>query len=462
MRHGTMNSRRFPLLVTVLTILLIALSGCSRKTDEPPVDIKTTYYTCPMHPQIIRDKPGTCPICNMDLVPVEDGEDHGGYETPQETGQEHDLEGSSAITPNASGRRADRPVVRIDPAVARNMGVRTETVARRPLSALLRLDGRVVPEEGKVYSVTARVAGYAEKVRANATGQSVRKGETLVELYSPDVVITQERLLQSLDRGRDESYARTRERLINWDVAESFVLRIEKTGKVERRFPILTPATGVVLRKSVLEGQNVMPGSELYQIADLSTVWVTARVWQSDLAWVRAGSQASIRLRNLPGKTFTSKVFFVSPELDPATRTAEVRMRLTNTPALDLRPEMFAEVVLTPAPERAESVEGAALAVPAQALIRAGARDVAVISLGDGRYQPREVTTGREAGGWIEILEGVSEGEQIVTSAQFLIDSESNLRGAVERIRAEGQEGSTGTTGTGSGSGTGAGGGHVH
>jgi membrane fusion protein, copper/silver efflux system len=417
------------LLLVVFVTTSALLAGCGKK-DEPPVDTRTTYYTCPMHPQIIQDKPGTCPICNMDLVPVEESEDHEEHGTPQEPGQGDESGGASAITPDASGR----PVVRIDPAVAHNIGVRTETVARRPLVAVLRLDGRVVPEEGKVVSVTARVMGYAEVLRAASSGQTVRKGETLLELYSPDVVITQERLLQSLDRGRDESYARTRERLINWDVPESFIQRIEKTGKVERRFPILSPATGVVLRKNVLEGQNVMPGAELYQIADLSTVWVTARVWQSDLAWVRAGSKASIRLRNLPGRVFESTVFFVSPELDPATRTAGVRLRLANTPALDFRPEMFAEVVLR------DSSKQSALAVPAQALIRAGGRDVAVISLGNSRFQPREVTTGREAGGWIEILEGVSEGDEIVTSAQFLIDSESNLRAVVERLRASGAD----------------------
>jgi Cu(I)/Ag(I) efflux system membrane fusion protein len=375
----------------------------------------------------------------MDLVPVDEGEGHESN-SDQDMGEG----GTSAGPAPAPGRPAERPVVRIDPAVVQNLGVRTETVARRPLSATLRLDGRVVPEEGKVVSVTARVMGYAEVLRAASSGQSVRKGEALLELYSPDVVITQERLLQSLDRGRDESYAMTRERLINWEVPESFVQRIEKTGKVERRFPILSPSSGVILRKSVLEGQIVMPGAELYQIADLSAVWITARVWQSDLAWVRVGSCASIRLRNLPGRVFESSVFFVSPELDPGTRAAEVRMKLVNTPALDLRPEMFAEVTLS------DAFAKPVIAVPAQALIRAGGRDVAVIALGGGRFQPREVTVGREAGGWIEILDGVEEGEIIVTSAQFLIDSESNLRAAVQQLRA------------GDAAPAGEGGGHVH
>lgn len=429
-------------VLTTVLLLVALLSGCSKKAEEPAAEAEKTYYTCPMHPQIIRDAPGTCPICNMDLVPVEEGGDHAGHE-----GMEHDGTEDGATEPAAPGlpeSGGSRPVVRIDPSVARNIGVRTATVARRPLSTALRVDGRVVPEEGRVRSVTARVGGYAEKVRANASGLTVRKDEVLLEVYAPEVVVAQERLLQAgeVPGAAEES----RRRLVNWDVPQSFIKRVERTGRAERLFPVVAPVSGVILRKDVIEGQGLMPGAELYRIADLSTVWVTARVWQADLAWVRPGVKASIRLRNLPGRTFASEVFFVSPELDPATRTAEIRMRVANTPASDLRPEMFAEVVL-------QAAAAPVLAVPAQAMIRAGGRDVAVVALGGGRFQPREVVAGREADGWIEIVEGVEEGEEVVTSAQFLIDSESNLRAAVEALRAEGAATPSAKT---------QGGGHVH
>lgn len=415
-------------VLTTVLLLVAVLSGCSKKAEVPAAETEKTYYTCPMHPQIIRDAPGTCPICNMDLVPVEtgDGDDASGHSDDHE-GDEHP--GDVPATPEIQGSETGSPVVRIDPVVARNIGVRTAIVARRPLATTLRVDGRVVPEEGRVRSVTARVGGYAERVRANASGLTVRKDEVLLEVYAPEVVVAQERLLQAGEvAGAAEE---SRRRLSNWDVPQSFIKRVERAGRAERLFPVVAPVSGVILRKDVIEGQGLMPGAELYRIADLSTAWVTARVWQADLAWVRAGVKASIRLRNLPGRTFASEVFFVAPELDPVTRTAEIRMRVANTPALDLRPEMFAEVVL-------QATAAPVLAVPAQALIRAGGRDVAVVALGGGRFQPREVVAGREAEGWIEIVEGVEEGEEIVTSAQFLIDSESNLRAAVETLRKEG------------------------
>jgi Cu(I)/Ag(I) efflux system membrane fusion protein len=340
--------------------------------------------------------------------------------------------------------------------VVQNIGVRMEKVRRRPLSPEIRLDGKVAADESRVRSVTARVMGYVERLHASVSGQTVRKGRPLFELYSPDLVAAQEEFIQAT-RYRDglsEGAAATlresaenlmqsaRRRLLNWDVPESFLATLEKTGQSVRRVPIPSPLSGVLLRKNVVEGQSVMPGMELFQIADLSRVWVTARVYQADLSAVRIGSPAAIRLRNLPDREFVAKVFFISPEMDPATRTVEIRMEVANTSALDLKPEMFAEVTV------AASGQDSVVAIPEQALIRTGKRDVAVVALGEGRFQPREVRVGRSAGGFAEILEGLEEGEILVTSAQFLIDSESNLRAAVEQLRATGSPAS--------------GGGHVH
>lgn len=418
--------------VAVLMVVVAGVAGCSRTAEEPAVGAETTYYSCPMHPQIIRDQPGTCPICNMDLVPVEDGRGHEGHGHISGDSGEAGDGGNAARAAVPAGAP---PEIRVAASALRILGARTTPVVREAIARALRVDGLVAPDEARVVSVPARVAGYAEVVRVTDPGQTVRRGETLAELYAPDVVVALDRFVRA-GEGTGER-AEARRRLLNWGVSEGFLDGVARSGRVPRRFPVEAPRGGVVLAKNVYEGQSVGEGAELYRIADLSTVWVSARVWQSDLSWVREGARATVRLRNLPGRTFESTVFFVSPELDPATRTAEVRLRLANTPAHDLRPGMLAEVTLhAPA-------DDSALTVPAHALIRAGARDVAVVSLGGGRFRPREVTVGRTADGRAEILAGLAEGEEVVTAAQFLLDSESNLRAAVDRLRAT--EGTDGT-----------------
>ena len=390
---------------------IVGMSACNKEAPQPAVTerAKKNLYQCPMHPHILKDKPGQCPICGMTLVPVD--------------------QGSVADSQSAGGS-----IVRIDPAVVQNIGVRTEPVRRKILSAEIRLDGKVVADESRIKSVTARVMGYVEKLRASITGQPVSQGQVLLELYSPDLLAAQEEFIQAMSAGvSGEVLAKSaRRRLLGWGMPEYFLANLEKNRQSIRRVPLISPIRGVVMRKNVIEGQNVMPGMEMFQIVDLSRVWITARVFQNDLAVVKVGSSAQVRLRNLPGHDFTAKVFFVSPEMDPATRTVEIRMELPNTPSRDLKPEMFAEVVL-----RAPGSDSI-LVVPEQALIRTGNRDVALVALGEGRYQPRDVRVGRSAGGNVEILAGLEEGETLVTSAQFLIDSESNLRAAVEQLRAAG------------------------
>lgn len=364
-------------------------------------------YRCPMHPRILRKEPGSCPICGMTLVPVEDGD---------------------VLNEPAGGEDSAAPIVRVAAATARDIGLRTRRVERGMLARTLRLDGKVVPDESRLRSVTARVGGYAEVVRVQSVGQAVRRGEVLLEMYSPEVAAAQARLLQP------GGEAEARERLANWDVPASFTARVAKTGRTERRFPVIAPGDGVILRREVIAGEAVNPGMELYRTADLSTVWVTARVYAPDLAWIRKGARATLRFPNLPGETFASEVFFVAPEADAATRTVEIRMAVRNTRELDLKPELFAEVTLE------ERISAPTLVVPSRSLIRSGTRTLAVVATGDGRYQPREVVAGREAAGRTEILQGLSEGDEVVEAAQFLVDAESNLRAAVERLRAQGAD----------------------
>src|SRR5690606_25373103 len=219
--------------LVMLLLLAAALSGCGKKAEEPVAEAGKTFYTCPMHPQVIRDAPGTCPICNMDLVPVEDDGDHARHDEADHEGAEHPA--TEPAAPENPGSGTGRPVVRIDPAVARNIGIRTAPVTRRALPASLRVDGIVAPEEGRVRSVTARVDGYAEAVRADATGLAVGKDEVLLEAFAPEVAVAQERLLQAGDA------AASRRRLLNLGVPSSFIARLERTGRIERRFPVVAP-----------------------------------------------------------------------------------------------------------------------------------------------------------------------------------------------------------------------------
>ena len=374
-------------------------------------------YNCAMHPSYISDKPGNCPICGMKLVRM-------GKESPAANG---------ADSMTAAG-------VRIDAATARNMGVRTEPVARRDLASEVRASARLRVDEGRVAVVNSRVAGYAEKLFADVTGQAVSKGGPLLELYSPDLAAAQEEYLQAVryargagaaeGTGAGELVESAKRRLGNWGVPAEALRALEGGGPVPRTLAIPSPVTGVVLEKHIVKGQSVSPGMPLYTLADLSRVWAVANVYQSDLAMVRLGGEAEVELNHLPGKPFRGRIVFVSPVLDSGSRTAEVRVEVANTAALDLKPEMFGTVILK-GPARK-----AVLAVPEQAIIRSGRRNLAIVAAGNGVFEPREVMLGAGSGGYVEVTQGLSEGDALVVSSQFLIDSESNLKAAVRRLQA--------------------------
>lgn len=341
-------------------------------------------------------------------------------------------------TAQSSGR------VRIDPITVQNMGVQIQTVERMKLAKDIRTTGKITVDESRYSAVNARVMGWVEKLHVDVTGQRVRKGQALLEIYSPDLVSTQEEYLQAIrymnslgaDAGEDarksarQLVESSRRRLRNWEITEAQIQALEKQGTARNTLALHAPADGIVLEKRVVEGQNVMPGMELYKLADLSKVWVVANVYQSDLAVVRLGAQADIELSYLPGRNFQGKVTFVSPILDPESKTAEVRIEVANTASLDLKPEMFATVVL----RSAAPIE--AVAIPEQAIIRSGRRNIAVVAVGGGYFEPRELKLGQAAEGYVQVLEGLVEGEKLVVSSQFLIDSESNLKAAIRQMQA--------------------------
>ena len=333
--------------------------------------------------------------------------------------------------------------VTIDPATVQNIGVKTAAVERRILHRTLRTVGRVDYDETRMTDVNTKIAGWVEKLFVDYTGQMVGKGEPLLQIYSPELVAAQEEFLTAVDyserlragaegdalAGARDLRSASLQRLRYWDISDRQIEALRETGKVRRTMTVHSPQQGTVVHKGVFDGQHIARGQHLYRIAELSQVWVYADIYEYELPWVREGQEAEVELSYLPGKTFTGKVTYVYPFLEAKTRTVKVRMAFPN-PDLELKPEMYANVTIR-SPLPAESV----VAVPVQAVIHSGPRYVAVVSLGEGRFQPRDIRVGAEADGFYEVLEGLREGERIVTSAQFLIDSESNLKAAVGSMR---------------------------
>ena len=319
-------------------------------------------------------------------------------------------------------------IVRISPARMQMLGVRTEEVAMRPaLTRTIRATGTLQFNERRLATITTKAAGWIERLTVAATGDPVRQGEVLAELYAPDLVAAeQEYLVACAHAGCAHNGLASLQRLRALDVPDDEIARLRKTGKVSRRIAVEAPADGVVIEKLVQEGMRIEPGQALYKTADLRDVWLIADVQEQDLGLIRAGQKAEAQFIAFPGKSFEGTVEFIYPSLSPETRTARVRIVIPN-PDAALRAAMYASVeIAVPAADKPM------LAVPTSAVIDSGARQVVLIDRGEGRFEPRPVRLGTQASDWIEVIDGVKAGEKVVTSANFLIDAESNLRAALQ------------------------------
>ena len=317
------------------------------------------------------------------------------------------------------------------------LGVRDEAAAPRVLSRTLRALGTIEVDERAQRTVAPRFEGWIERLHVNATGQFVKRGQSLMEVYSPDLVAVQQEYLvairgvAALKDADPEMQANMRnlvegsmQRLRNWDIAEEELARLRSEGRPRNTLTLRSPASGVVLEKSAVQGMRFMPGEMLYRIADLSSVWLLAEVFEQDLGAVRAGQAAKVRVNAYPDKVFDGKVAFVYPTVNAETRTARVRIELANRGSL-LKPDMYANVELATG-ERAPR-----LAVPDSAVIDSGTRRIVLVRRGEGLFEPREVKLGLRGDGYVEVSEGIKEGELVVVSANFLIDAESNLKAAL-------------------------------
>ncbi len=318
------------------------------------------------------------------------------------------------------------------------LGVRTEAVSTRALTRTVMAVSTVQADERRLHTIAPRFDGWIERLYVNSTGQAVRKGDALMEVYSPDLVTAQQEYLiawkglQSVAEGGPEIRAAMQrlaegalQRLRNWDISETEIRLLQQEGKARQYVTLRSTASGVVLEKPSIQGKRFMAGEVLYQIADLSSVWVLADVFEQDLATVRPGQAAKIRVDAYPDKEFNGRITFIYPTVTAETRTAKVRIELGNGQGL-LKPAMYARVEIA-----SGRGKGAVLAVPDSAVLDTGTRQVVLVDLGEGRFDPRAVKLGTRADGYAEVLEGVKAGETVVVSANFLIDAESNLKAAL-------------------------------
>ncbi len=399
------------------------------------------YYTCPMHPQVKQDQPGNCPICGMKLVKREDkpegtatGTSMSGerkplyWYDPMKPDQHFDQPGKSPfmdmeLVPKYAGDdrmgTASGTIVVIDPRMAQNLGMRTASVKLGTFWQRVDAVGSVVVDENRIAVVEARAAGWVERLDVRAVGDTVRAGQVVAGIYSPELLAAQEELAlaQTLNDSTLIVAAQTRLKLLN----------SSSNGRPQRQTLITAPQSGVVVELAVRQGAQVTPGMPLMKLADLSKVWIMVEVPEAQAAWVVDGRPAEARLKGLPGKVFEGNVDYVYPLLDTQTRTLRARLAFDNADGA-LKPGMYAEVVVF------GGAKSDVTLVPSEAVIRTGSRSVVLVAEAEGRYRPVEVTLGAERGDEIIVVAGLEAGQQVVVSGQFLIDSEASLLGAYNRM----------------------------
>jgi Cu(I)/Ag(I) efflux system membrane fusion protein len=431
-------------------------STVSEEATETGADSTKQLYTCGMHPQIIQEGPGNCPICGMKLTPVK-GTSASSEAKP--TGERKIKYWKSSMDPTYVSDKQGKdqmgmdliPVyedqvqegaISIDPVTVQNMGIRTAMVEEKELTRTIRTVGNVDYNEELLYTVNTKISGWIEKLYVENTGDPVKKGQPLLEIYSPELVSTQQEYLTALKnfqqlkdspypetrKGAEELLKSTKQRLLYWDISEGQIDQLEKSGEVKKTMILYSPANGVVTEKNVIEGTAVSMGSELYKIADLSTVWVLAKIYEYELPYIKIGQMAQIELSYFPGEVLSGKISYIYPYLNQGTRDVKVRIELPN-PELKLKPDMYSSVTI------ASTLPGKSLVIPEEAVIHSGKREIVFVDAGGGKYSPREVVTGASGeGSVVEVKSGLMPDEMVVVSAQFMLDSESKTQEAIKKM----------------------------
>ncbi|HFQ4950246.1 efflux RND transporter periplasmic adaptor subunit [Vibrio vulnificus] len=372
-----------------------AMAATDNKASHEPL-----YWVAPMDPNYKRDKPGKSPM-GMDLIPV----------------YADDLAGAN-----------DKPgTVKIDPSVENNLGVKTAAVELAKLSPRIETVGYIAFDESQLWQTNVRVSGWVEKLYINAVGEQVKKGEVLFTLYSPELVKAQEELLNAKRTGRDGLVKGATERLLSLGVDREQINQVIRRGKASQTIEIKALANGVIASLNIREGGYLSPAQAVISAGPLNEVWVDAEVFERQAHWLTNGSQASMTLDALPGKAWQGEVDYVYPILDPKTRTLRMRLKFAN-PNGELKPNMFANITLQPVSD------SEVLTVPKSSVIRSGGMTRVVLAEGEGKYRSARIETGREADDKVEVLQGLKQGARIVTSAHFMLDSESSQSADLSRI----------------------------
>jgi Cu(I)/Ag(I) efflux system membrane fusion protein len=466
-------TRKRKFLLSGLLALALVLSGgayyawyCFSHMELAPfggpqsVRAEKQQYTCGMHPFVIQDKPGNCPICGMKLVPLkkaatqEEGTTGGTKEkrkilywvAPMNPNYIRHKPGKSPMGMDLVPVYADEvsagPTIRIDPVTIQNMGVKTATAKRETLTKTLRTVGMVTYKEPQQYSINSKISGWVERLYVNETGQFVKKGQPLMAIYSPDLVSAQQEYLlalrnnsalkdsrfPSIAQGGQSLLEASRERLRYWDISEGQIRQLEKTGKVRKNLILYAPYNGIVTQKMVTEGMHVQAGQGLLQLSDISSVWIDADVYEYELPWLKTGQSARVVFPYAPEKALEGKISYIYPYVDQKTRTTKVRLEFPN-PGYKLKPQQYVNVYL-----QTQKVKDA-LVIPNNAILDSGTKQTVFVALEGGKFQPRKVKIGLQGDdGQTQILQGLADGEKVVTSAQFLLDSESQLKEAIQKM----------------------------
>ncbi|MFN2622453.1 MAG: efflux RND transporter periplasmic adaptor subunit [Chthoniobacterales bacterium] len=418
---------RSAMLRLVIAALFFAIvPACSKHGGQ--ADTNIDYWTCTMHPSVRAKEPGKCPICGMELVPVmkntgatpaNSAPDMPGMQTEGAKGPEHP-------------REFVVPVER-----QQQIGVTYATVETKPLIHTIRAAGRVVPETQRVWRVVSRTAAYVQELGVSAPGEAVKKNQVLMKLYSPELLTTQRELID-LIRARDrtsggshsaredfESLIESAERRLKlWNITDEQIAEIERTKQPQESLPILSQVDGIVQSLPVTQGGNVAVGNSLVEVADLSEVWIWGEFYQDELPMLKAQQEIIVSSSSYPGEKFKGQIALIDPFIDPAKRTGRVRADIGN-PELKLKPDMYVDLSL-------EMDMGRSLVVPVSAVMPTGERNIAFVDKGGGKLEPRFLELGGKYGDVYAVKSGLKEGERVVASANFLIDAESKIQGALK------------------------------
>lgn len=446
------------LLIGVVGTYFLApsLSSSGSGIEVAHQDEEGQLWTCGMHPDIVLEEPGDCPICGMKLVPLNgksgSAQSNGEREilywrAPMDPNEIYDEPGKSKmgmdLVPVYADEAGSSGIVKIDGVLQQQMNLQTTVAKKQNIQKTIYTNGVLTPDERKEYAVTTKVSGWVDELHVNYTGQEVRKGEKLLEIYSPELVSAQEEVLTAVEyqklveNSKDNEIKKSGEELLEnslrklrlLDIPEKDINKLIEEGKVKKNLTLYAPFDGIVLKKNVDEGEKIIAGKTLLQIADLRNLWLKADIYENELPLISVGSSAEITFSYFPGEVLNGRVSFIYPTVDPQTRTVQVRFDIPN-PNLTFKPSMFATVEI-----KGKTIKNV-VTVPEQSIIRSGKDAIVIVALGEGKFKPASVKLGQYAEGYYQVLDGLTAGTKVVTNSQFLIDSESNLRSAVNKFQS--------------------------